>query len=121
MNINSVNEVNLPQEMYEEIFSYLTGPELTKCSQVSKEWHEVAGSNRLWLGVVEQYAFGAKKWKQYFGDIGQKTALPSDILKVLRSSCPFVPSAQVGKTHVLVWLPQMESFLTPISINCLKV
>ena len=30
------NEVSLPQEMYEEIFSYLTGPELTKCSQVSK-------------------------------------------------------------------------------------
>ena len=66
MNINSVNEVSLPQEMYEEIFSYLTGPELTKCSQVSKEWHEVAGCDRLWLGVVEQYAFGAKKMEAVF-------------------------------------------------------
>jgi len=37
ININSDNEVSLPPEMYEEIFSYMTGPELTKCSHVSKE------------------------------------------------------------------------------------
>ncbi len=51
-------------------------------------------------------AFGAAKWKKYFGDIGVEPSLPLDIDQILSSPCPFWPSKKVQETHLLVLVPQ---------------
>lgn len=100
-----VNE--LPDELIHEIFTYLNGSELNKCCQVSKKIHKIANHSKLWHGVVQNYAFGEEKWKKYFGMIDKVKPLPHDILNILKSPCPFFKGQQVGKSHMLVWIPQM--------------
>ena len=50
-------------------------------------------------------AFGAKQWRQFFGDVGVEPPLPSDIDKILKSPCPFWPHKRVEETHVLTLIP----------------
>ena len=50
-------------------------------------------------------AFGAKQWRQFFGDVGVEPPLPPDIDKILKSPCPFWPHKRVEETHVLTLIP----------------
>ncbi|MEM7382935.1 MAG: hypothetical protein AAF400_01270 [Bacteroidota bacterium] len=45
-------------------------------------------------------------WERYFGDVGAEPALPSDIVEILDSDCPFWPGKQVKDTHLLVLIPE---------------
>lgn len=94
----------IPVEICEEIFSYLTGPELTKCAQVAKDWQKVASQERLWNGIMQQYAIGPTKWKN-IADLGKADPIPKEMLKILKQPCPFNEGKQVGQTHILVWIP----------------
>jgi energy-coupling factor transporter ATP-binding protein EcfA2 len=49
--------------------------------------------------------FGAKAWKQYFGEVGEEPSLPADIGTILGSPCPFWPDKRVKDTHLLVLVP----------------
>lgn len=100
----SSKEFQVPAELIEEIFSFLTGPGLTCCAQTNKEWYKIASQERLWKGIVEQYAIGDKKWKS-IADIGKSDPIPKEMLKILKQPCPFFKGKQLGQTHMLVWIP----------------
>jgi hypothetical protein len=53
--------------------------------------------------------FGAKEWEQYFGEVGETPPLPSDIVEILDSPCPFWQGKQVKDTHLLVLIPAVVS------------
>ena len=63
-------------------------------------------------------AFGAKKWKQYFGDVGSAPDLPSDIAAILDGPCPFWPDKQVKDTHLLMLVPATVDG-KPLTLNLL--
>lgn len=96
----------LPEDIYGNVFSYLTGPEIKNCSLVNKKWHHMANHESFRNVWVNKYAFGAKEWKQYLGDTGDNSPLPKDILSILRKPCPFFEGKRIGETHVLVWIPK---------------
>jgi hypothetical protein len=49
--------------------------------------------------------FGAREWRQYFGEVGTASPLPSDLGEILNSPCPFCPEKVVRDTHLLVLIP----------------
>ncbi|MEM7382882.1 MAG: hypothetical protein AAF400_00975, partial [Bacteroidota bacterium] len=49
---------------------------------------------------------GKTVWERYFGDVGAEPALPSDIVEILDSACPFWPGKQVKDKHLLVLIPE---------------
>jgi hypothetical protein len=50
-------------------------------------------------------AFGAKEWRQYFGEVEEAPALPGDIEATLDAPCPFWNDKKVRDTHLLVLIP----------------
>ena len=64
-------------------------------------------------------AFGAVKWKKYFGDIGEEPPLPPKIENILNSPCPFWPEKKVKKTHFLVLVPKTVNG-KPFTLNFLQ-
>jgi hypothetical protein len=70
------------------------------------DYHGVAVLRRFpWTDVVPAMAFGARAWKEYFGEVGTEPLLPSDINQMLDSPCPFWPGKAVKDTHLLVLIP----------------
>jgi hypothetical protein len=63
-------------------------------------------------------AFGAKEWKQYFGDVGLVPDLPSDIAAILDGPCPFWPDKHVKDTHLLMLVPATVDG-KPLTLNLL--
>lgn len=102
-----LSETDIPVELCEEIFSYLTGPELTNCALVGKEWYKVVNhKDRLWKGILDQYAIGPRMWQlKVSADIGKADPIPKEMLEILRQPCPFNEGKQVGQSHMLVWIP----------------
>lgn len=113
-----ISETEIPIELCEEIFSYLTGLELTNCAQVSKEWYKVVNhQDILWKGIVERYAIGPQMWKKKLkADIGKADPIPKKMLEILRGTCPFNKEKQVIKTHMLVWIPSAING-KPLTLN----
>jgi hypothetical protein len=68
---------------------------------------------------VPSQAFGAKKWKQYFGEVGIAPPLPGDISEILSRPCPFWPEQQVKDTHLLVLVPSTING-RPFTLNLLN-
>lgn len=68
---------------------------------------------------IPPQAFGAARWKQYFGDVGTAPPLPNNISKILNSSCPFWPGQQVKDTHLLVLIPSTING-RPFTLNLLN-
>ena len=56
--------------------------------------------------LIEEHAFGKKKWEQYFGDVEIEPLLPEDIGEILNSRCKIWPDKKVYETHLLVLIPQ---------------
>jgi hypothetical protein len=69
--------------------------------------------------VVPPQAFGAAKWKQYFGDVGTEPPLPDNISEVLNSPCPFWSGQQIKDTHLLVLVPSTING-RPLTLNLLN-
>jgi hypothetical protein len=62
--------------------------------------------------------FGAKEWERYFGEVGETPPLPSDIVEILDSPCPFWQGKQVKDTHLLVLIPAAVND-KPFTLNLL--
>ncbi len=71
------------------------------------------------VATIPSQAFGAEKWRAYFGEVGEEPCLPSDINEILGSPCPFWPGKQVKDTHLLVLVPATVSG-EPFSLNLLE-
>jgi hypothetical protein len=69
---------------------------------LSKDHPLVASSPTV---SVPKMAFGAEKWRKYFGDVGEEPPLPANIDEVLSSYCPFWPGKLVRETHFLTLIP----------------
>ncbi|WP_194848191.1 putative nucleotidyltransferase substrate binding domain-containing protein [Candidatus Neptunochlamydia vexilliferae] len=68
---------------------------------------------------VPQTAFGPKKWKKYFGDVGKVPPLPPNIEEILNSSCPIWRKKKVRETHLLTLVPKTINGL-PLTLNTLQ-
>lgn len=55
--------------------------------------------------ALPKTAFGAEKWRRYFGEVGIEPPLPSEIHQILHSPCPFWPTKRVEETHLLTLIP----------------
>lgn len=93
----------LPVEMSLKIFSELQPADLKRCALVCKKWQPIAQDKNLW---IHANAFGAKKWKEYFGIEVDSPLLPSNIYQILKRQCPFSEKGKkVEDTHLLVLVP----------------
>lgn len=113
----------IPLELCEEIFMYLTGHDLTNCALVNKKWYKLASQEKD--NIFEQYIIGPRMWRQKVNvDIGKADPIPKDILKILGQPCPFFEGKNVRQTHMLVWIPSKING-EPLSLNslgqCVKV
>lgn len=52
----------LPLEVKEVIFLYLSPRDLKQCSLVCSKWHEIVNSNRIWLKICEVQQLSKKKF-----------------------------------------------------------
>lgn len=95
----------IPQDIILEIFSYLNRKELTGCLKVSKQWQQLASTQKLWDALPK--GFDKTQWAEYFGDIGVVPSLPKEINDILKSPCPFWPGKKVQETHFLILIPEM--------------
>ncbi|HSX13614.1 MAG TPA: hypothetical protein VLE96_04250 [Chlamydiales bacterium] len=68
---------------------------------------------------VNNLAFGAQDWHDYFGDVGVIPHLPRDIRQRLNGPCPFWPKKKIKDTHTLVLIPSTING-TPLTLNSLK-
>ena len=64
-------------------------------------------------------AFGAKKWNQYFGNVGAEPPLPPNIESILNSPCLFWPGKKVFETHLLILIPATVNG-KPFTLNSLQ-
>ena len=55
---------------------------------------------------LEEIVFDRTLWNFYFGDVGIAPTLPSDLLEILQSPCPFFSGKSVEETHKLILVPK---------------
>lgn len=111
--------VQIPIELCEEIFSYLESSELTNYTLVSKEWYKVAYWDRIRNRTMERIAIGPEMWKQKLNaDIGKADPIPMEMLKILKQPCPIFEGCAVRRTHILVWIPATLNG-KPLTLNSL--
>ncbi len=70
------------------------------------------------LSTMIPMAFGAEKWKKYFGDVGIEPPLPPNILEILSSPCPYWSGKTVAQTHMLTLIPATLNG-SPYTLNLL--
>jgi len=68
---------------------------------------------------LSQIWFGKAKWERFFGDVGVEPPLPKDIIKVLKSPCPYWGGKRIEETHMLVLIPQTVNG-RPLTLNMLQ-
>jgi hypothetical protein len=107
------------------------GEELLASLKVKGEWlapqvkeklnkkGSAEGKAPLSTVVMPAKPFGAEEWARYFGEVGIKPPLPSDIDEILDGPCPFWPGKRVRDTHLLVLLPATVSG-EPFGLNLLR-
>lgn len=98
----------LPDEILASIFSKLKSDrDLIVCSLVCKFWN-----TQVNIPLYENNIFDESKWKKIFGEIGNADGsslplLPKKIqYEILNKACPFWPEKTIGKTHILMLLPE---------------
>jgi hypothetical protein len=73
--------------------------------------------------TVPRMAFGAKEWRDYYGEVGEEPELPGDIEATLKAPCPFwsrdEKKVPVRDTHLLVLIPATVDG-APFTLNLLK-
>jgi hypothetical protein len=78
-----------------------------------------AGAGDKAVRLLALRTLGEVEWKYYFGKVGATPDLPSDMVTILDSPCPFWPSKKVRDTHLLVLIPATVDG-APFSLNLLK-
>jgi hypothetical protein len=58
---------------------------------------------------VPAFAFGAEKWRKYFGEVGEEPPLPHDIEAILDAPCQYFKGRRVRDTQLL--------FLDPFAVD----
>jgi len=106
----------LPEEILLIIFGYLSLRDQDTARCVCRKW-KVVGNDKT-LKEIRAFAFGATKWKRYFGDVGIEPPLPDNIFRILRGPCPFWPDKKVRETHLLTLIPQTIN-TKPLSLDAL--
>src|ERR1700690_3748393 len=98
----------LPDEIIQKIFSYLSDSALGNCCQVSKTWNAIAGEESFRDSLYSEpaIAFGKEKWKKHFGAVGRISRLPENIDEILESPCPIHEGQKIKDTHILVYIPK---------------
>ena len=104
-----------------EVMKFLSLREIASSSCVSRNWKKDINFEdpRMWKSQLEQMTFGPEKWKTHFGDVGEVSQLPKDILEEIKRPCPFWPAKKVGQTHMLVLIPATVNG-KPLSIRSFR-
>ncbi len=98
-------EIVLPPEVAQQVFSYLEPDAISRCNQVSRSWNE-ATAERMRQNFFDTYIFGKEKWaNKNFGEVGEIPPLPSNIYEILHAPCPFWEGKKVYETQNLVLFP----------------
>lgn len=112
--LRSANEDDLPQHQ-ETLFGFITSL-VNTAGKVDKAVRQEsfgaapAASSSVVIPQqitidVSTFAFGARDWNKYFGDVGVEPPLPADIAEILKSPCPIYPGKRIEETHTLVLVP----------------
>jgi|GEM_PF-6501979 len=114
----------LSSEIISYIFSWLNLNDSITVSLVNKKWRKSAISPQKLAAIKKVYleqAFGSDKWMSYFNfnvqgqeeqiiknldTKGEFSSFPLNVIEMLQSPCPAYPGMEVGKTHLLVWIPK---------------
>jgi len=101
---------NISSDVLNKAMGFLDLKDLFNAERVStslKKASTIESSRRIQKDYLEEFSFGPKKWKSYFNlDIGEAPPLPSNILKILNSPCPFSKNKEkIIDTHMLVLIP----------------
>jgi len=101
---------NISSDVLNKTMGFLDLKDLSNAESVStslKKAISVESSRRIQKDYLEEISFGPRKWKNYFNlDISEVPSLPSNILKILNSPCPFSKNKKkVIDTHMLVLIP----------------
>lgn len=108
--------IQLSDEIFLKILSYLNENEIETCSLVSKEWKRIASDEALLEALCLRGAFGKEKWTTYFGDIGEQPPLPPNIRQILKSRPSFLNGNSVEETFILVLIPSSING-KPLTLN----
>jgi len=95
-----------PQEVLSKSCSYLSRSDIPAPARSCRKFNDSIQTPEVQSSLIEQFAFGPKDWKRFFGDVGEIPPIPEGMDKILKSQCPFNPGKQVGNTHTLVLIPQ---------------
>jgi len=109
----------LPFDVLFIIFQCLSNADIAKTALTCKRFQEVVETPQIQMHLAENFAFGPRDWKRYFGDVGETPQLPDDIVDILKSPCPFWTDMRVLETHLLVLIPQTVDGI-PLTLNSLR-
>ena len=124
LSINSVRNIpeplsfeQFPKDILLDIFSRISWRDLGAVRRVCRRWR-VLGSDARLIPLWPK-AFGARAWREYFGEVGAEPLLPVEIYTILQAPCPFWPGKKVFETHMLVLIPEKVSG-KPFCLNFLR-
>ena len=110
LSINSVRSIleplsfeQFPKDVLLDIFLRISWRDLGAVRRVCRRWRVLGSDARLiplWPKV-----FGARAWREYFGEVGAEPPLPDEIWKILTGPCPFWPGKKVSESHLLTLIP----------------
>lgn len=103
-NILVSSEAILPNELWQNIFEYLTALDLTRCSQVCRRWRQIIDTDTHLLRVKCR-VFGSLDWELYFGKVDEPGCPPDNINQRLLKTCPIWPNKVIFQTHIPILLP----------------
>ena len=86
--------------------SYLGRSDIPYVARSCRKFNESIKTQEVQNSLIEEFAFGPKDWKRFFGDVGEVPPIPEVMPEILKSQCPFNPGKQVRDTHMLVLIPQ---------------
>lgn len=107
--------LNIPHEIWKEIFLNTGIEGLCQSFTVSKDWNRfIKNSISFKEFVYHLFAFSPLHWNKFFGE-GTVTdeeiklaykLLPETIGNILKSPCIAFPGKTLMETHMLVWIPE---------------
>ena len=114
-----VDNAILPYDWLVYVFEYLDKTDTASSARVSRSWYEATCHPSIQKKLLEQFVFGPKDWKAYFGDVGIAPSVPENILDILKAGCPYWKYKRIRETHMLVLIPKSVDG-EPLTLNTLK-
>ena len=69
--------------------------------------------------IIPATAFGAEKWRKYYGDVGAAPAIPKNLLELYTQDCKLWPGKKVYDTHLLTLIPATVGG-KPLTLNSFR-